>query len=276
MGIFEKIIKLDRRIIFLVIFLSVIFPLIFKVNIPINITPEVRNVYNLIENLPEGSVIVVPCEYAPDTMAELEPMLYAVLRHCWEKNLRVVACGFYVTGVTLIEQEIKYMAKQMNKKYGKDYIFLGYRPYPAAVINSMGEDFRQSFPTDYYGTPLDSLPMMRGVKNFNDTKLVLTINATSGVDYWVLFGHERYGFPLAIGVTAVMAADYYHYLNSGQIVGIIGGLKGAAEYESLVHHKGLATMGMSIQSFVHLVIVLFIIIGNIAYFVIRKRKGINR
>ena len=51
----------------------------------------------------------------------------------------------------------------------------------------MGQDFRQSFPEDYYGNPLDSLPMMRGVKNYYDTKLVLTINATSGVDFWVIY-----------------------------------------------------------------------------------------
>ena len=106
--------------------------------------------------------------------------------------------------------------------------------------------------------------------------MVLTINATSGVDYWIIYGHERYGFPLAIGVTAVMAADYYSYLNSGQIVGIIGGLKGAAEYEKLIGQGDLATMGMNIQSFVHLVIVLFIVIGNVGYLMTRKkRKGLE-
>ena len=276
MYFFERITKFDRRIIFLVIGLSVILPLLFRVDMPVDVTQEVKNVYDRIDELPEGSIIVLPCEYAPDTMAELEPMLFAVLRHCFRKNIRVIGCGFFVTGVTLVEQELRQIAKEEGKVYGKDYIFLGYRPYPAVVIMSMGQDFRQSFPEDYYGTPLDSLPMMKNVKNYKDTKLVLTINATSGVDYWIIYGHERYGFPLAIGVTAVMAADYYSYLNSGQIVGIIGGLKGAAEYEKLIGQGDLATMGMNIQSFVHLVIVLFIVTGNVGYLMTRKkRKGLE-
>ncbi len=273
MDFFERLTKIDRRIIFLIIMLSVILPLLLRVDLPITVTKEVQNVYDLVDELPPGSTLLLPCEYAPDTMAELEPMLYAILRHCWSKDINIIAGLFYHTGVTLIEQEILYMAEKMNAEYGKDYIFLGYRPYPAVVIMSMGQNFRQSFPTDLYGTPLDGLPMMQGIKNYGDIDLVLTINATSGVDQWIIWGRERYGFPFAIGVTAVMAADYYQYLNSGQVIGIIGGLKGAAEYEDLVNYKDMATMGMSIQSFAHIVIVLFIIIGNIGYFVTRKKKG---
>ncbi|MCP4631440.1 MAG: hypothetical protein GY855_00830 [candidate division Zixibacteria bacterium] len=272
MDFFERITKIDRRIIFIIIFLAIILPLLFRVDLPITVTPEVQKVYDLVDSLPPGSVIVMPCEYAPDTMAELEPMLYAVLRHCFRKDIKVIGCLFFPTGVTLIENEFNFIAEEMGKTYGEDYIFLGYRPYPAVVIMSMGQDFRQSFPTDYYGNPLDSLSMMQGVRNYNDTELVLTINATSGVDFWIIYGRERYGFPFAIGVTAVMAADYYSYLNSGQVLGIIGGLKGAAEYETLIDHEGLAVMGMSIQSFAHIVIVAFIIIGNLGYFMSRKRK----
>jgi hypothetical protein len=274
MTFFERITKLDRRIVFIVIVVAIIVPLLFRVDLPIKVTPEVKKVYDAIEAIPPGSVIVMPCEYAPDTMAELEPMLFAVLRHCFRRHIKIIGCMFFPTGVTLIEQEFRHIAQQEGAVYGKDYILLGYRPYPAVVIMSMGQDFRQSFPADYFGNPLDSLPMMNGVRNYDDTKMVLTINATSGVDFWLIYGHERYGFPYAIGVTAVMAADYYSYVNSGQVIGIIGGLKGAAEYEKLIGQGDLATMGMSIQSFVHIAIVLFIILGNLGYFMSRKRKRI--
>lgn len=274
MTFFERITLIDRRIVFIVIALAVIIPLLLRVDLPIKVTPEVKRVYDIIDELPPGSVIVMPCEYAPDTMAELEPMLFAVLRHCFRKDIKVIGCLFFPTGVKLIEQEFKQIAEEQGAIYGEDYVLLGYRPYPAVVIMSMGQDFRQSFPEDYYGTSLDALPMMKGVKNYDDTELVLTINATSGVDFWLIYGRERYGFRYALGVTAVMAADYYSYLNSGQVEGIIGGLKGAAEYESLIDYGDLATMGMSIQSFVHIVIVLFIIIGNVGYFASRgKQRG---
>ena len=55
-------------------------------------------------------------------------------------------------------------------------------------------------------------------------------------------------------------------------------MPGAAEYENLVYtkyskynFKGEATGMMSAQSIAHLVIVIFIIFGNITYFLKRKR-----
>jgi len=64
----------------------------------------------------------------------------------------------------------------------------------------------------------------------------------------------------------------YPYLQAGQIEGIIGGLKGAAEYEKLVEHPGGGIVGMTAQSVGHIAIIIFIILGNIGYFAIR-RKG---
>ena len=49
-------------------------------------------------------------------------------------------------------------------------------------------------------------------------------------------------------------------------------MKGAAEYEELVGAIGMATAGMGAQSMVHLMIIFFIIMGNIAYFIGRREK----
>jgi hypothetical protein len=62
------------------------------------------------------------------------------------------------------------------------------------------------------------------------------------------------------------------YVQSGQIQGILGGMPGAAEYESLIGQAGIGTSGMDAQSVAHLVIVGFIIFGNISFFVERRRS----
>ena len=49
-------------------------------------------------------------------------------------------------------------------------------------------------------------------------------------------------------------------------------MPGAAEYEKLVESPGIAIKGMAAQSFAHIVIVVFIIFGNIAYF-LKQKKG---
>ena len=66
-----------------------------------------------------------------------------------------------------------------------------------------------------------------------------------------------------------MASDAYPYLNAGQLEGLLGGLSGAAEYEKLIGVPGTATIGMDAQSIAHILIILLIALGNIAYFATR-------
>jgi hypothetical protein len=49
-------------------------------------------------------------------------------------------------------------------------------------------------------------------------------------------------------------------------------MRGAAEYEILVNHPGKAVAGMDAQSFAHVLIVLFIILGNVGYVLAGKAK----
>lgn len=267
----QKLIDIDRRWIYLVIGIVTFIPILIPIGLPVYVTGEVEAVFNRVDALPAGTIIMLPMEYDPATMAELQPMAYAILRHCFSKNLKVITTALQIDGVTIIRDDLKKIAAEYNKKYGVDYVFLGYKPYPGIVILNMGEDFRKPFPRDYYGTPLDSIPMMKGVRNCSNCAMIIDINATSGVDYWINYAHTRYQAPLAIGVTAVMATDYYAFLSSGQIFGLIGGLKGAAEYEKLIKHPDFAAKAMDVQSIAHSVIVLFIIIGNVAYFASRKK-----
>jgi hypothetical protein len=268
----EKLMKIDRRWIYIAIGVVVFVPILIYLGFPIRVTKEVRSVYERIDALPPGTVVMVPMEYDPATMAELQPLAYAVLRHCFSKDLKVITTSLQIEGVTIIKEDLAMIAAEYGKEYGIDYVFLGYKPYPGIVILNMGENFRKPFPRDYYGNELDSIPMMKGVYNYSSCALILNINATSGVDYWINYANGRYKAPLAIGVTGVMVSDYYTFLSSGQIFGLIGGLKGAAEYEKLIDHVDLACRAMDVQSIAHSVIVLFIVIGNIAYFATKKRK----
>jgi hypothetical protein len=263
--------RLDRRVIYALILLAVLIPIFMTPPRNIRITPEVRVVYDRIEALRPGQIVMLACEYDPSMSAELSPMNVAALRHCFSRNLRVLVTCLSANGVSLVEGELRQVAAEYGKEYGKDYVFLGYKPYPGIVIMAMGEDFRNPFPTDYYNTPLNDLPMMRGVKNYSSVAFVLTINATSGIDYWITYGAGRYKFPLAAAASAVMAPNYYNYLQSGQLFGLIGGLRGAAEYEELIEHPGNAVRGMFVQSVAHLLIVALIVMGNVTFFLGRKK-----
>lgn len=290
MDIFEKLMQLDRRWVFLFLIIACVITYAIPFQIPILVEPEVEKIFTFIDTLPEGSTIMVPIDYDPGSLAELHPMTYAIVEQCWRRKVKVLFSSLSQNSPGMADQAIRDISDSLmiEKEYngvvyppreivnGVDYCFLGYKPYPAIVILGMGQNFRLPFPTDYYGTPLDSLPMMKNIQNYDDVACVVDISGTNSTDYWISYGQGRYGFPLAIGVTGVSTAQYYPFYGSGQIFGIMGGMLGAAQYEELADNPGPAKDGMRVQLFAHIIIIAFIVLGNVGYFVSRrklKREG---
>ena len=273
--------SLDRRWVYLVIGVVVVMTAIYPFRVPLYITPEARSVYDFVESLTPGEVLMIGVDYAPEVMAELHPMSYAITRQCFSKDIKLLLCCLHQNGPGMVEQVVAQVAEEYGKVNGTDYVYLGYKPYPGITILAMGQNFRIPFPEDYYGTPLDSLPMMRTITNFDNVKAIINISGGSGTEYWINYANGRYNAKLAIGVTGVMTADYYPFLQSGQIFGLIGGMKGASEYEFLAEKGGyiskekdqlVASKSMPIQTTTHIVIILFIVIGNVGYFMTKGKK----
>ena len=266
--------RIDRRIIFLVIGLCTLLPLLYPVGLPIRISPEVRSVYDHMESLPERSVFLLSLDFDPASKPELHPQAIALLRHAFRRNLRVVAMTLWVSGTGMADQLLTQVAQEMGKENGKDYVFLGWSPGGTAVIINMGQDLSTAFPSDYGGKATKSIPVLEGVQSLKDVAYAISLSAGNpGVEAWYVFGKDKYKFELAGGCTGVMAPGLYPLLRSGQINGLIGGLRGAAEYESLVGQKGRAVAGMDAQSATHFAIVVLVAVCNLFYFSLRQQQG---
>ncbi len=270
----ERMLKIDRRIIFLVIGLCTLLPLLYPIGLPIRITSEVQGIYDHIESLPERSVFLLSIDFDPASKPELHPQAIALLRHAFRKNLRVVAMTLWVSGTGMADQLITQVAQEMGKENGKDYVFLGWSPGQQAVIINMGQDLYSAFPSDYGGKATKDLPILNGVRSLKDVDYVVCLGAgRPGVEEWYVFGKDKYKFELGGGCTGVMAPGLYPLLRSGQINGLIGGLRGAAEYESLIGQKGKAVAGMDAQSATHIAIIVLVAICNVFYFSLRQQRG---
>lgn len=275
-GIWRRILGIDRRWIFVLVGLGTMLPLLFPVNLPVAPSPRVQAAYNAIEAVPEGSIVLMSIDYEPDIMAELQPMSIAVLRHCFRRNLKPVILTLYPAGPRLVEQALAAAGAAEGKKRYEDYVFLGYKSGNQAVILGLGENIRGLFPRDFYGVRTDSIPLMQQVNSFADFPLLINISGSAIADYYIRIGASRYHRPMILGSTAVMATDYYPYLSSRQILGLIGGMKGAAEYERLMGIIGDARRGMDAQSLVHVIVVLLVLLGNAALFAtggLRRQAG---
>jgi hypothetical protein len=308
-GLLHRFLTIDRRWIFLIVLLSVTVPIVFPVGLPVTVTDSTQRAFDYIEALKPGDIVWLSFDYGPSSAPENDPMAEAFLRQCFLKQLPVIVTALYpLGGLGLANQSIAKVTAEFSEplqppvpidglppksapgptgpKYGVDYINLGYKDGPAAVMRRLGDDIAGAFPTDVNGHPLSQFPIMRGVKNLRDVKLVFT--AATGLigEYWITQVHSQIGTPVIIGPTAVSAPKYYAFINSGQLVGMLGGMKGAAEYEKLLASKYpqlaayygstkgfTAEKGMDGQTVLHGIILLFIVLGNIAFFQERRKKA---
>lgn len=264
---------IDRRAIFFLIGLVTLILLLNPIGLPVNPTPEVKGVYDYIESMPEGSVFLLSLDFDPSSKPELHPMAIALVRHAFRKNLRVIGMTLWLTGTGMADEIFTKIASEMKKSAGIDYVFLGFSPGGSAVILNMGQDLYTAFPQDHHGNRTKDLPVLKDVRNLKDIRYAVSLAAGNpGIEAWYVFGKDKYKFELGGGGTAVIVPGLYPLLQSGQINGLIGGLRGAAEYETLIQKKGKALAGMDAQSATHLVIIFLIILCNIFYLITGEKK----
>lgn len=282
MEFWEKIGNISRRYIYLFVGICATLPLIVRMKLPIFVTPPTKSVYDIIDSIPPRdyeNVLVISFDFSPSVMPELLPMGVALLKHCFAKNIRVICMGLEVMGIGLAEMAAEIAKEEFpDVKYGEDYLIFAWVPGYDMVMLGMGEDIKKTFKVDYTGKPLDEFPIVSKVHNYEQIPAVITVTGSNIYQLWITYAHTKYRQTVCTGITGVMAPEGYPWLQSGQLSGMLGGIKGAAEYETLLKRnklskvEGTASIGMDPQSIVHLLIMLFIVLANISYFMIRRKK----
>jgi hypothetical protein len=288
--IWQKMMSIDRRIIYVIVAFVMIIPIIFPFNLPLRITKRTTQaLFDAVEKFPKSKgghgVFLISADLSPQDQPELYPMMVAWIRHCFYNGTKVLVMCLYANSLGLAEQALNQVSIEFNnraqdesqrKVYGRDFVFLGWKPPPIVPILGLGENIFDVFPKDFYGNELQKLPMMDNIKSYRDMDMIGSIAAGALPITYVAYAQARYGIKVTGGVTAVSVADFYPYLDSGQLTGMLEGMKGAAEYEELVTQaygdteRRLATEGMSAQSTTHIAIILMVILGNVCYFMQRR------
>ena len=266
--------SLDRRVIFVIIALVVMLPLFFPLGLPIRATVSSQTVYDTVEKLKAGDKALVSFEYGPSTKPEIHPMSVGILRHLFEKDVKVYVTCLWPDGQFMALEALEQVAEdQYGKVYGEDYVLLGFRPGNEAVIKGIVSNLGKVYTVDAYGNFLSDIPMMEGVNQVADFDFLFSASAGyPGTIEWVQYAADPVGITMSTGTTSIQVNEVMPYVQSGQVQGILGGMPGAAEYESLIGQAGIGTSGMDAQSVAHIVIVAFIIFGNISFFIERKRS----
>jgi len=276
--------NLDKRWIFLLMFLSVIIPIyiIGKTGKTFPEEPTVLSiaVFEAIEELEEGDPVLMSFDFDPASEGELGPMATSFVRHCCEKKLKIYFMALWPVGPQMIDDTIARVIRADFPwmEYGKDYCNIGFKPGMEGVIKVVVTDMRELYTTDALGTNIDDIPMMEGIHSVQDFDLLINVSAGyAGTKEWVQYAVTPYPdkIKLIAGCTGVQAPLLYPYIPE-QLPGLLGAIKGAAEYEKLVIDKYggdnpdpkylEAKRRMGPQLVAHILIILLIVVANIIYF----------
>ncbi len=285
----ETIQDFDRRWIFLAMALAIVLPMIKPLNLPVKASPMVKAAYYSVEELKEGDRVLLSLDLDPASTPELEPFFKAVTLQLKRKNIKLVLVSTWYAAPPLIERWIRESIEQPIIKEGdasykgvpdraykvnEDYVWLGFREGREATINGLATDLRGTFDNVAAdGTSLDGIELMNGIKTVSDFDLVVMVSAGfPGIKEYVQQAQGRGNVPMMGACTAVSTTDYTPYYNTGQLLGLVGGMAKAAEYEVLVGKVGTAAKGTDVLNFGHGIVILAIIFGNFIFFAGRRRR----
>lgn len=273
MNVLRFLQEVDRRVLYALMIFVIALPMLLPIKLPINVSPPTKNLYDSIEALQPNDFVLFGADWGAGTRGESRSQTIAILRHMIQKKLRIAFIAFEPQGKDLCQKIAEDLGKETGYVEGVNWVNMGYKPDQANFLQGFVKDIIGTMVKDVHGTPLGTLKVMEGVKTAKDVKYVLDVTGSRSYETFITFMQQPYKDNLKMGgaLTAVMAPEAFNRLDAQQLVGLLGGLAGAAEYETLLKKPGEATAASVSSSGAHLLIIGFIILGNVAM-VLEKRQ----
>lgn len=283
MNVLRFLQEVDRRFLYALLVLAVIVPFFIPLRLPTVVSSPPRALFDTIEALPPGSFALFGVDWSAGTRGENLPQTEAIMRHLMKKKIRFAIFVFSdAQGKTLGEEVAQRLQGEYGYKEGVDWVNWGYRTSTDMqnVLKALGQDVPHTAGTDIHKQSVDTMPVMNGVHTGSDIKLLVDVTPTGSYQTYIQFLGGPYRIPTAAALTAVMVPEAFNYFDSKQLIGMVPGLAGAAEYQKLYEDKYGAPPGKSTTrqfsnslSFAHLLIIFFIIMGNVAMLLERRQRA---
>jgi hypothetical protein len=275
MSLTERILRLDRRVIFVVIFIVGVYFSINPIGFPVVTQEWVSDFYSEIGNLQPGDLVLVHWSISA-TSAEQIAGSVPTMQHLFRiEGIKMIHFSLGIQ-VDLLDQLIDGANPELHgKTYGEDWIQLGYIAGGETAVAAIGSDIKGNFNTDWYGTPLNNLKLWNEISgNMEDIKLILSISSFDpGADVVRRQLQVPFNTPMImVGGAGGLTASMQWY-NTRQYVGMLLGMTDNSAYEILINEPGIAARSTDVLSMLYVVAIVFIVVGNIAYAMSPQRRG---
>lgn len=270
--IFEKLQNVDRRVIYTLLIVVLLVPMFKPLGIPLAVNATTQVVYDTIEALnPQEDVVLFVIDYSPGGSPDVHPQALAVAEHLRRRGIKTVMVAFVDAGLMFAEQILDEMIPK-GWVYGTDVINLGYMSGMETGVKNFAENPLGSFVKCNHGLTVADQPIMQGIEHITDFAYIIDFQTGNpGYQEFLRQVQGPYGVKYAAGIVTVSVPNTMPFVASGQISGLLQGLRGAAEYEILLGAPGGGAAKMDAQSLGHLLIIAFIIVGNVSYFLTKKK-----
>jgi len=266
----QKLQSIDRRIVYLLFFVVTAVPFVRPVQVPMQIAEYTKGTYEAMEALKPGDFVLIDVRFSPASAGEMVPAYSSMLAHLLKKpGVRVAWFVTSLSGAIYADDGIR-MFEAAGKVYGKDIAQMGFLAGEETAIAAVSQDIFKAFPSDSRGTKSDQLEVLKGIKNAKDFALVLNMSDGGlGPLGWVRQANMPFGTKVISLLSQVMVPSAIPYYQAKQVVGLVSGLQGGAEYEQMLGTPGRGMASMGAQTFGHLYLVALVILANISYLVTR-------
>lgn len=280
-----KLANVRRTTIYAVLFVAAGLPFVVPIRMSPIVWNETHSAFELTDATPPDKVLAINSQWIAGSQGENWPEYEAIVSHCMLKGIKFVVFGLDSDPLApqMAEAINEKQAAQYGRKYGVDWVNLGLSRGAPLTMAAIGRNVKSVYRTDFRGTATDDfrkLPLMRQVVNAKSFQALWVVDYQPNLD-WTVFLDPRGETPILFASAGMVSTGYYPYIASKQLKGMLVGVRGAAEYETLLREKyGDRFIDKDLRggkllvplAFGHLVIILFIVAGNIGILAARRLK----
>lgn len=251
-------------------FILVIIPVLYPLGTTVDMSPMTNEIYNNIQSLSPGTIIVTGGPGIFSFMLENSPAFIASIKQMARQGLRLVNIPLGTENIPYFKYCIDAAGVDESAggpwKYGRDYVALPYLPGYSSGLIAFLNDVHGTIAMDIYGTPLSEIPLMQEVTD------------ASSFAYWIdcsgyfiptlaRFAIGQYDLPVIGFIHAYYYAVYGPYLAMypGKIW-FTNGVIGGAQYEALMRYKGLGHSSIDAYQLISIYYYVLFILGNVVMY----------
>jgi hypothetical protein len=278
--------NIDRRIYYTLLFILVSALLLFPVGMPLQISPEVRETWQMIDDLEPGDFVIINFCLSASGYAQLQGAVNSMIAHIFEKpGVTVMFMMVSDQAPIMLEEIITINGDLMpgettfpwyeirGKTYGDDYINMGFYPGISNFIAALSMNFRESLgDADWYGVDVTGFFDSHNIQSAEDVDLVVSFDSDDGAGDFMRYFFLEYGTPVIQSMIGVMVANSKVQYNAGNYAGIVPSIRGSAEYQYLQNYPGMALTQMDAFSVVQFYLMALMIVGNLGYHLYGKKQ----